>query len=273
MVPAHRPAGRELTLYPAAVPVLERDGAQIHYEVEGSGYPLLLFAPGGMNSIARLWRERPDAPGQPLPWMDPTAELSDRFQVISMDQRNAGASTAPVAPDHGWATYAADHLALLDHLGLERSHVMGGCIGASFCLGLMQAAPERVSAAVLQNPIGLSADNRSAFFAMFDGWADQLAGRRPDVAAVAGAGGLDTFRQALFGGDFVFSVGRDFVSSCPVPLLVLSGNDTFHPQPVAEEIARLAPDAELVLDWTGPTHHDATVARVRAFLDTHTPPE
>jgi phosphomethylpyrimidine synthase len=40
---------------------------------------------------------------------------------------------------------------------------MGGCIGSSYCLGLIQAAPARISAAVLQNPIGLSADNRAAF--------------------------------------------------------------------------------------------------------------
>jgi hypothetical protein len=35
------------------------------------------------------------------------------------------------------------------------------------------------------------------------------------------------------GGDFVFSVGRDFVRACPIPLLVLAGNDEFHPRAVA----------------------------------------
>ena len=32
------------------MPVLERNGTEIHYDVYGEGYPLLLFAPGGMNS-------------------------------------------------------------------------------------------------------------------------------------------------------------------------------------------------------------------------------
>jgi pimeloyl-ACP methyl ester carboxylesterase len=249
------------------MPELERDGARIHYEVFGEGYPLVLFAPGGMHSIAQMWRERPGAPGERLPWIDPTSELSADFQVVAMDQRNAGASSAPVRPADGWHTYTADHVALLDHLGFDRVHVMGGCIGSSYCLGLIRAAPERVSAAVLQNPIGLSADNRDSFLAMFDGWAGELQARRSDLDSDA----LAAFRAAMFSGDFVFSVGRDFVAECPVPLLVLAGNDTFHPRAVAQEIAELAPKAELVLEWSGPKHHDATLSRVREFLGAHTP--
>jgi pimeloyl-ACP methyl ester carboxylesterase len=249
------------------VPVLERDGARIHYDVHGEGYPLILFAPGGMQSVAQLWRERPGAPGQPMPWIDPTTELADRFQVVAMDQRNAGRSSAPIAASDGWPAYTADHLALIDHLGFERVHVMGGCIGSSYCLGLCQAAPERVTAAVLQNPIGLSGYNRGNFVGMFDSWADELQSRRPDVDAAT----LEAFRESMFGGDFVFSVGRDFVRSCPTPLLVLAGNDEFHPRPVAEEIAGMAPHAELMLEWTSPAHHDETLTRIREFLVAHTP--
>ena len=246
---------------------LKRGGASIHYDVYGEGYPLVLFAPGGMRSIARLWRERPEAPGEPMPWIDPTTALSGDFQVVAMDQRNAGASSAPVSASDGWEVYAADHLALFDQLGVDRVHLMGGCIGSSYCLGLLRAAPERVNAVVLQNPIGLSADNRSAFMAMFDGWASELQADRDDVTAESLAG----FRERMFGGDFVFSVDRDFVKECPAPLLVLAGNDAFHPRAVAQEIAALAPKAELVLEWAGPEHHDATLSRVREFLLAHTP--
>ncbi len=207
------------------MPVLERDGAQIHYDVYGDGYPLILFAPGGMHSVAQMWRERPGAPGQPMPWIDPTTELSNQFQVVAMDQRNAGRSKAPISAADGWPTYTADHLALIDQLGFDQVHVMGGCIGSSYCLGLCQAAPERVTAAVLQNPIGLSADNRGNFFGMFDSWAGELQANRAEVDAPS----LAAFRQSMFGGDFVFSVGRDFVHACTTPLLVLAGNDEFHP--------------------------------------------
>jgi len=247
--------------------VFERDGARIHYEVVGEGHPILLFAPGGMRSVAQMWRERPDAPGEPLPWIDPRSALSPPFQVIAMDQRNAGASRAPVRAGDGWHSYAADHVALLDHLGIERTHLMGGCIGSSYCLGLCQAAPERVVAAVLQNPIGLSADNRPAFEEMFAGWSGELLAARPELSAAA----LQSLGAAMFGGDFVFSVDRDFVQNCAVPLLVLAGGDTFHPRAVAEEIASLAPDARLVLEWAGPDRHDATCDLVREFLLAHTP--
>jgi pimeloyl-ACP methyl ester carboxylesterase len=249
------------------MPVFERDGTQIHYDVYGEGYPLLLFAPGGMHSVAQMWNERPGSPGERLPWIDPPAELSDEFQVVAMDQRNAGRSHAPITRADGWGSYTADHLALMDYLKLDRVHVMGGCIGSSYCLSLCQTAPDRVSAAVLQNPIGLSDDNRPLFMGMFDSWGTEQQDRRGDIDSEA----LTAFRQSMFGGDFVFSVDRDFVRACPVPLLVLAGNDEFHPRAVAKEIAELAPDAELVLDWTSPTHHDETLERIRKFLEVYTP--
>jgi pimeloyl-ACP methyl ester carboxylesterase len=246
------------------MPVLERNGLVLHYEEFGSGYPLLLFAPGGMRSSIDFWSE---SGGTKRAWIDPTIDLSDRFRVIAMDQRNAGSSRGPIRATDGWATYTRDHVALLDHIGIDRCHVMGGCIGSSYCLGLIEAAPERVTAAVLQNPIGLSEANRDAFYAMFDDWASELEAGARDVDETA----LAAMRQNLFGGDFVFAVPRDFVKSCPVPLLVLAGNDQFHPTLVAEEIARLAPIAELVRQWAGDERKPATRDRIRRFLEQHTP--
>lgn len=38
------------------MPHVERpDGARIYYEVHGSGFPLFLFAPGGINSQVSFW--------------------------------------------------------------------------------------------------------------------------------------------------------------------------------------------------------------------------
>ncbi len=165
------------------MPVFERAGVSLYYEEYGSGYPLLLFAPGGMRSSIDFWRRSP---------FDPTAELAQDFRVIAMDQRNAGRSRAPISAADGWETYAADHLALLDHLGARRAHVLGGCIGSSYCLGLIKLAPERVSAAVLQNPIGLSPENRTAFHEMFDGWASELSKSPPRVER----GGARCFSRA-----------------------------------------------------------------------------
>ena len=236
----------------------EREGVSLHYEEFGTGYPVLLFAPGGMNSAIDFWHRSP--------W-DPTTKLASNFRVIAMDQRNSGQSQAEIKASDDWTTYASDHIALLDYLGIQQTHIMGGCIGSSYCVGLLQAAPERVSAAVLQNPIGLSANNRADFINMFDDWAKNLKQSRPNLTEEA----LTAFRHNMFGGDFVFSVSRDFVRSCATPLLVCAGADQFHPTAIAREIVELAPQAELLLKWREPEIVENTIERVRAFLLELTP--
>jgi len=230
----------------------------LHYEESGDGFPILLFAPGGMRSAIPFWEKSP--------W-NPITALSPHFRVIAMDQRNAGGSTAPVTAADGWHTYTADHLALLDHLGIERCHVLGGCIGGPYCLGVMQAAPERVAAAVLQQPIGADGANRQAFYEMFDGWADALKASRPEVPESA----WTAFRGRMYDGDFVFNVDREFVAQCAIPMLVLMGADLYHPTVTSREIARLAPNATLIERWKEPDVVEQTVATVIDFLQRHTP--
>jgi pimeloyl-ACP methyl ester carboxylesterase len=130
------------------MPTIRLGRADIYYEEYGSGFPLLLFAPGGMRSSIGFWARSS--------W-NPIETLADRFRVIAMDQRNAGRSSAPITAADGWHTYAADHIALMDHLDIDRAHVLGGCIGGPYCFGVMQAAPERVTAAVLQQTIDTTA--------------------------------------------------------------------------------------------------------------------
>ena len=240
------------------MPYFKREQVSLYWEEAGEGYPLLVFAPGGMRSSIEFWQHSP---------FDPRSELSGEFRVIAMDQRNAGRSTAPVRAGDGWHSYTGDHLALLDHLGVERCHVLGGCIGSSYCLGLAETAPDRIAAAVLQNPIGLHR-NREAFYEMFDGWAGGLRESDPELDSDA----LARFRESMYGGsDFVFNVSRDFVRGCRTPLLVLAGSDLYHPAPISEEIADLAPDVELLRKWTEPEALPAALERVRSFLRKHTP--
>ena len=236
--------------------IFERDGITLYYEDHGAGFPVLLFAPGGMRSAVTFWEGSQ---------FNPIVELSTRFRVIAMDQRNAGRSRAPVSADDGWHTYTADHIALLDHLGIERTHLLGGCIGGPYCLGLIQAAPGRVASAVLQQSIGFE-DNREIFYEMFQGWADAIAPDHPEADAAA----WRSFRSNMYDGDFDFNVGRDFVASCETPMLVLMGSDPYHPESTSREIARIAPNATLVERWKSPAE-DGTVARVIEFLETHTP--
>jgi pimeloyl-ACP methyl ester carboxylesterase len=164
-----------------------------------------------------------------------------------------------------WRTYAADHLALLDELGVERCSVLGMCIGGAFCLNLAAAAPERVAAAVLEQPIGFSGTNRGAFREIFDGWASDLMRDRPDVARDA----VEGLWRNLFEKDFVFAVTREDVKRCRTPLLVLRGNDQYHPSEISEEIARIAPNAELVESWKEGDALARARDRVREFLSGH----
>ena len=240
------------------MPIFERNGTSIYYEEYGSGYPVVLFAPGGMRSSIEFWSKL---------LFDPTKELASDFRVIAMDQRNAGKSRAPLSAQDGWESYSRDHIGLLDHLKISRCHVLGGCIGSSYCLGLIKSVPDRVSAAVLQNPIGLSDKNREMFRAMFDGWAEAL---RPSHAEIDEAG-LRTFRERMYGGDFVFNVSREFVRSVRTPLLVLMGSDDYHPTPVSEEIVRLAPNARLICEWKTQDLISTTIEHVRQFLKANTP--
>ncbi len=244
------------------MPTFTRDTASgpvsINYESHGEGFPLLLIAPGGMRSAIDFWTR--------TPW-NPIEQLADRYRVIAMDQRNAGRSTAPVRATDSWHVYLDDQLALMDHLGADRFHVAGMCIGGSYAYGLIAAAPERVASATLFQTIGLDG-NRQAFYDMFDSWADELRPQRPDTPPEA----WQQFRDAMYGGDFLFTVDRDFVAACPTPVLVLLGNDLYHPESTSRDVARLAPNATLVERWKEPEHVPAAMRAFEEFLAASTPP-
>src|SRR5260370_38774480 len=74
---------------------LEYDSASIYFEEHGSGFPLLLIAPGAMNSIIEMWANAT---------INPLALYQDTFRLIAMDQRNAGRSSGPLEPSDPWGT-------------------------------------------------------------------------------------------------------------------------------------------------------------------------
>lgn len=219
---------------------------------------MLLLAPGGMRSAIPYWKR--------TPW-NPIEHLSGSCRVIAMDQRNAGESRGPISGNDGWHTYTADQLALMDHLGVGCFHVAGMCIGGPYCMGLIQAAPGRVVSAVLLQPIGLD-NNRPAFYQMFDGWADEL--RATSHPAVADED-WSRFRSNMYDGDFLFNVDRDFVRACETPLLVLAGNDLYHPPSTSREVAELAPNAELIRSWKEGQDVGVAKDQVATFLARHGP--
>jgi len=240
------------------MPFLEQDQTRLYYEISGDGFPVLLLAPGGMRSAIPFWEN--------MPW-NPIDRLKNDFRVIAMDQRNAGQSTADVGPSDGWDSYTTDQLDLLDHLGAERCHLVGCCIGGSFIANFLMRAPERVASAVLIQPIGSTVENQPAFSELFDGWAAELKPNQPQVPDSS----WSTYKNNMFGGDFMYCATREDIQGLTTPMLVLMGNDMYHPEETSREVARLAPAAELIENWKEPETAEEGAKRVAEFLRQHSP--
>ena len=240
------------------MPTFEHHGATIYYEEHGQGFPILTFAPAGLQSTIAVWSQ-PSAP------VNPITEFVPPFRVIAMDQRNAGGrSRAPITAQDGWQTYLGDHVALLDHLKIDRYHLYGQCIGGSFIMSLLKAQPERVASAVLAQPIGRVGAMPAARSARFDAWAKSLESHPEATEQV-----LDSFYKNLYAPGFVYSVDRAVAAKCTTPCLVLAGNDEAHPYPISEELAKLLPNAEFIPEWkTGAALQSAKV-RIKEFLSKH----
>jgi pimeloyl-ACP methyl ester carboxylesterase len=250
------------------MPLIEIDGGELHYEEFGAGFPVLCFAPGSLNSRIDFWRHSPRDPGKPSPLFDPTAELAAHFRVIVMDQRNAGRSRARIGPADDWHSYAKDHIALLDHLKVERCHTLGACIGASFCLKLCELIPQRIVTAVLMQPIGRVPENIDYTRRELEStWGPGMRKANPALDPKE----LRDLGERLFAPEFVHSVTREFVAGCAIPMLVMPGNDVAHPAAISDELVRLAPLAEVLKYWKGEGRSSYAAACARDFLLRNTP--
>jgi pimeloyl-ACP methyl ester carboxylesterase len=109
------------------------NGLHMYYEVQGEGSPLVLLH-GGMLSID-------------LNFADLIPELVGRHRVIGVELQGHG-RTADIDREITPAALAGDVVALLDHLGIDRAHVLGHSMGAAVALQLAVAHPDRVRSIV-----------------------------------------------------------------------------------------------------------------------------
>src|SRR5687767_15057795 len=251
----------------AAGSFFEKGPVRIHYEdTGGPGFPLMLIAGGGLNStIAGLHR------GDPFNAFE---EFKGEYRCIAADLRNAsgGQSSGPLEVDRPWDSYTDDHLALMDHLRIDKFMVMGFCIGGPFIWNLLERAPNRVVAAVLAQPSGSRPEARDLFYENnMKGWGPELVKRRPEITMDT----VDKFVTRMYrtNPDFVFTVTRDFVRSCQTPVLILPDDIPAHPYAVAMEAAMLAPKAEVsIFPWKEPKERiPLAVRQIRSFLRAHRP--
>jgi pimeloyl-ACP methyl ester carboxylesterase len=280
------------------VPTETIDGIATRYEVAGSGPPLLLFSPGGFNATLENWASF--GIYRRLKLLD---HLTERYTCIAFDRREAGRSGGRVERI-GWGHYAAQARGLLDRLGIDRAHVMGGCIGCSCALALAVGDPARVASMVLYSPAGgpryrMTQHDRFARHLAFVAehgldavvalatsddktfsqdprvgpWAGVIRGD-PEFAATYAHRDAERYRvvvgataRLLFDRDTVPGAEAEDLMALDIPALVVPGHDAAHATSAARYLGECLPRAEY---WDVPVDEqtEATApARVIRFLD------
>jgi pimeloyl-ACP methyl ester carboxylesterase len=130
------------------VPTTVIDGIATRYEIAGSGPPLLMFSPGGFGAELENWKSL--GVYRRLRLLD---HLPGDYTCVMFDRRESGRSGGRVQRI-GWADYAAQGSGLLDHLGIERAHLIGGCVGCSSVAAFAVRHPDRTLSMSLISPAG-----------------------------------------------------------------------------------------------------------------------
>src|SRR5213593_2111603 len=111
---------------------------ELFHTADGAGEPVLLVMGLG---------------GEHHAWDLVRRELARRYRLVLVDNRDAGASDEARGP-YGTADMATDALGVMDHLGIERFHVVGASMGGAIAQHLALLAPTRVAALVLLSTWG-----------------------------------------------------------------------------------------------------------------------
>jgi pimeloyl-ACP methyl ester carboxylesterase len=249
------------------VPEIQSGGQRLAYEVYGEGPPVLLIH--GFASSGKVnWID--------TGWVEALTEAG--YQAIVLDNRGHGQSDKPHDPEAYYpALMAADALAVLDALGIEKAAVLGYSMGARIAAFLSYEHPERVVAAIfggmgmnLINGLadsaeiiaGLTAPNLEGLThptaRQFRIFADHTGSDRTALAAC-----METSRQAM---------SRADVRRIAVPVLVAIGSeDTMAGDP--KTLAELLPDGEAVViprrDHMRATGDKVFKEAAITFLDRH----
>lgn len=115
------------------MPTVSIGDAELHYEIHGSGEPVLLVA--GLGGAGSYWRPNLGA-------------FAAKYQAIVHDHRGTGASTKSRI-SYSVEQMAEDTLRLMDALKIERAHLVGHSTGGAIGQVLALEHPERLSSMVL----------------------------------------------------------------------------------------------------------------------------
>jgi pimeloyl-ACP methyl ester carboxylesterase len=280
------------------VPSVSIDGIATRYEVAGAGPPLLLFSPGGFNAVVENW-----VSFGVYARLNLLEHLARKYTCITFDRRESGRSGGRVERV-GWDDYVAQATGLLDHLGIERAHLMGGCVGCSSVAALAVSDPQRVASMVLYSPAGgpryrMTQHGRFArhlAFAEEHGlaqvvtlatsghetfsqdprvgpWVSVIRGDRAFAAAYGrlDAGSYRTIVGAmsrlLFDRDTVPGAEPEDLLQLDIPALVVPGQDASHATSAARYLQECLPRAQYWDVPVGEQTEETAPGRVIDFLD------
>jgi len=216
---------------------VQLNGADIEYEVRGSGAPVV-FIHGSILSDGFV------------PVIEQTG-IAENFQIVHYRRRGYAGSSRAVAgmTMQGWAD---DCIALLNHLGIASAHVAGHSFGAGIALQMAIDAPGRVRKLALLEPPLLSlvpsggqftewvasvreiydsGDKTAAMDMVLAGAYGQDYRRFTDVALPAGAfdravSDIDTYFQVELGAMQHWNITTEGLKNIRHPVLSMRGSDT-----------------------------------------------
>lgn len=124
------------------------DGLNTRYEVIGDGPPLLMHAPGGFDATIEKWSTQGVYARIKL-----LEHLPQKYTCIAFDRRECGRSGGRIEPI-SWASYVRQAKGLLEHLEIDRAHLIGGCMGCSVAAAFAVAHPQATLSMILWWPVG-----------------------------------------------------------------------------------------------------------------------
>src|SRR5216683_6664171 len=132
----------------AEMPIATIDGIRTNYEVIGDGPALLMYAPAGFDATLDKWKTQ-----GVYARIKPLDHLPKKYTCIVFDRRETGQSGGRVE-GIAWAHYVAQGRGLLDHLKIERAHLMGGCMGCCPVVAFGVTYPQATLSLILFWPVG-----------------------------------------------------------------------------------------------------------------------
>ena len=260
-----------------------------------------MYAPGGFDATVEKWRTQ--GVYARIKLLD---HLPKKYRCIVFDRRECGESGGRVERIT-WAHYVSQGKGLLDHLKIERAHVMGACMGCCPVAAFGVAYPQRVLSMILYWPVGgakyrIGAHQRFADHLAFveqhglagvvslvmqEGkafnaeprggpWASVIRNDRAFAETYAKLDPkkytqtVEEMKRALFDRDTAPGAEPEELLRCDIPALVVPGKDASHATSAARYLEECLPRAQY---WDvlpdGQTEETAP-ARVLEFLNTAT---